>query len=153
MFSIDPKLFVKQNEQRRIILTRTPKRRSTIYPKLLIFNLNYNSTKFLFQVECRMQNAEVRVARSKKIKKGQNWPKAVSKKAKFSKMKKGKIKANFFSKKLVVIARLKFKISLNILNFAQICPKQASKCTIFFKIKKRPKIGKKAKNWPNGQTI
>ena len=67
-------------------------------------------------------------------------------------MKKGQIKAKFLQK-FVKITRLKFRISSNIVSFAQIFPKQALKCTIFFNIQKRPKNGQMAKPFYVWQTV
>ncbi len=56
-------------------------------------------------------------------------------------MKKGQISF----KKFVKITKVKYRISLKNLRFAQICPKQALKYTIFVNIQKRPKNGQMAK--------
>ena len=58
--------------------------------------------------------------------------------------------------KIVVITKLKFIIPFNILHFAQICSRQASKCTIFFNFQKWPKYlisGKQFRKSPIGNSV
>jgi hypothetical protein len=71
-------------------------------------------------------------------------------------MKKGQINANkcqIFFKKIVNITKLKFRISENVLNFSQICTKQALKYIIFISIQKRPKMAKWPKHFFSGKQI